>query len=1587
MLINLFRSAFDQIPESIIVESNVSINEALKFDYENSIIAVNGNEVDEDYILRDNDVCTIREFPKATAVGITALTVGITAGTFFVANEIVKAASGKSIGAWIKEGLMKWLAPDASDTAANSAESLESIPQLRGAKNQSNRNKPIPIVLGRHLYTPMFLGTPYTEIGGVDGEDQYYNALYLLGWGKLKVNEVRLGPVSGLAKNAPKAGYPHGVTDGMLEYIKGDRFCDPSYADSNPLLELRQGANSDRLDGEVGLYPQRVVEERLNIELMNIKGNDGVVSRNEPIRFSAKNPQKVQVEITLNNGLISYNDNGVQNASVDIRLEWRDYPRDNDEEGWKEFGRFGTIGGQSPTTYNSATRTTTITRQKAKVMRFIAERSFSWAEIDLAINRTIEIRAIRTNSKNFDDTRTADTVFLTAIRTWCFDNETEVGSNGQKAPQAPMITRLRDQTARLGFRIKATDILQGTLDALNCMVESYAKIWNGTEWSDNEEPTNNPASVALKIMQSPALGRSAYPNYMLDLDSFGEFYEWCEEREYSSNGVLISERRVDELLNAVLSTGRGMRMLNGNRYAVLIDKPRENPVHILNNQNVLEASNHKSFEDLPDGFSIKFINESDGYQETEVYVMADGSSTPKPDSRIESIEILYVTDYKQIVKLGWYLLACRHLRPEIWYRKLSTDGYLLGIGSRVEVQDDTIVVGIGEGAEIKNLVIENGIITEIQTDGVFDVTDATQRYGIKIMQFDGYSKGKVRTIEVPINEPGIYRNFSVNIPLYDTPVPSVGDIISFGIYNRITTSAICFGKKSNEDGTFDVTLIPYQEGIYTTDSGQIPPYQANITTPQGLVPPPAQDHPTLSETIEIARGFAGDSALVLDLSNQFISMRADHEGNILPHTEITSQATLYNGINIASGVLWSLSSMANIVTNDGDLIVTNDGDILTVDIGNISIDQSGLITIHEDYTQPVDRVEVNVLAEYMGVTRTTIMTIQKVRGGANGEAAVIFELQPSVDAVVRNSAGLAAPNELSCKVNRITGSSGIITDDRSKVIQYITSKNPTWTNYSYGDKIPIPSERLNGLIYIEFRLLDGSTIIDIERVPIVQEGQQGRDGTPDTIYIRGTGLNKNASRRLIIRGESIYDNAGRGLRVTAMNRNTLAVVSERIFDTYGAETSAFISHLDTLNNTVFVCITSYDAGWHSVAGGHVILQKLRVFGSNGVIADNQYARTPFAFLGFRGLNQGMALEVMTSPDATANYAEISTNIINGQFSGSGLATTSPAPRYRGLVRRAVDADTGNTGAISTNQGTDLRMNHNDFVMFVGNQIGDWMPPHIYQWNNDTRRWAKIPLPSDGDVSAGWMYIIAANTIEKGEADLDDIGIFSNVFCQALTTTYAFITNLFMQNGILRQGGSIESEEKDASGNPLFKLWANGLFEAMRANISGGISAGGVWNIDGSDKNPNNQGGLWIPGYSTRGRFKNFDLMGQLMFGPSGKPAYVEFNSGYVKRQPQVPHHLHLQFLIHGNYTLTSLNTAIINATGTQPANGCFFPISGKILLQTGISGGSPIYERIWISGARSGTPLTLYGIGENSNTLRTISLNGTTNVIASIAII
>ena len=189
-------------------------------------------------------------------------------------------------------------------------------------------------------------------------------------------------------------------------------------------------------------------------------------------------------------------------------------------------------------------------------------------------------------------------------------------------------------------------------------------------------------------------------------------------------------------------------------------------------------------------------------------------------------------------------------------------------------------------------------------------------------------------------------------------------------------------------------------------------------------------------------------------------------------------------------------------------------------------------------------------------------------------------------------------------------------------------------------------------------------------------GYWGEDGdNAKYIYLRGTGLNNNADRLLNITSNSnrfeTYKN-NRGLVVARINRSTLAVSGITWFDVYGGTSEGtesiantktarakFITYLTNTSMDYFLAVTSYDA----IGITDAMIAKLKEFGlgslEHTVDDDDHGYRNPFAFLGYKGLQQGYALYQLQGTEDNAPYAEVMAYVANGVFMSSKDGDNAP----------------------------------------------------------------------------------------------------------------------------------------------------------------------------------------------------------------------------------------------------------------------------------------------------------------------------------------
>ena len=746
-LVKIIKNPFDiNVEENVIkVKAKTCVKDILGVDPNNIVTYVNGKHVGNDYVLKNGDCCVIRQYPSnETAVTVTLNF--LTFGIYGIADTIVRLTTGDSIYGHAVNGLLENFLPK-SVSVTNDREAITSLPSVRGSKNQSAFGKVVPLILGKTFFTPYNeCKTAYNTISGADGCDQYFHCLYIVGQKDLQIENVSIG-LDVLATNSSHE------TNGALE-ITSTKFpyetIDPDTHEVVPeksyytQLELQCG------EDEVSLFNQKVVQENLSMQIMNVDG------QSEPFyAYSSRYAHKVELEFTFG-GLVGYNSDGSKkNEECKITVE---HSFQGGAEGtWHYAGdsashcEFDFSQATISHSYDSTTHEIKFEGQITKTARYVMTHTPTFSEMEGCQAQTIAYRITRTNAESAD-TNVVDKIYLTAVRTWCYD-ATKSNESGDFVEQAPMIEKVRDKTTRLGFSIKVNANVEKDFDKINLIATSKARIYDNTGWTKELYPTRNPVALALHCMIGDFRERYAYPftevgNYIkceqIDLDNFADMYAVCEAQKdfdplgehhpdnaYYCDGAVLNPTKTVDLVNSILSCCRSFLVMRGKKYGIFMDKAQDYPLLVLNNNNLLSLTYSKNFDEIPDGQRVKYVSAINFYQQDTIDVRPIGSVETEDDI-LENVEYPFITDPYHAKSLSLYQQACKKLRPETVQARVTGEGGMAEIGSLIPIQSDVVLVGIGDGAEIIDLIKSGNTITGIITDGKFTVTDTSNEYGVVI---------------------------------------------------------------------------------------------------------------------------------------------------------------------------------------------------------------------------------------------------------------------------------------------------------------------------------------------------------------------------------------------------------------------------------------------------------------------------------------------------------------------------------------------------------------------------------------------------------------------------------------------------------------------------------------------------------------------------------------------------------------------------------------------------------------------------------------------------------------------------------------
>ena len=237
-----------------------------------------------------------------------------------------------------------------------------------------------------------------------------------------------------------------------------------------------------------------------------------------------------------------------------------------------------------------------------------------------------------------------------------------------------------------------------------------------------------------------------------------------------------------------------------------------------------------------------------------------------------------------------------------------------------------------------------------------------------------------------------------------------------------------------------------------------------------------------------APGKDGESALAADITNEMDSVAMDSGGAVLAQTVLTTRFNMWFGTSRQSLSALTASGAATGVTvscNASTGVVT--------------------ITIAAGTTLTGDKNVIALTGVCSKGERTVQFSVAGVRGGENGNPAVVYSLVTSASEIVKKKDGSYNPTgNITCAVTKNVGGNQS-TPAASEYTLKMKVNGGAEQNYA-----PVASNTVTSSI--EFILYVNGVVVDRETVPLLEDGTNGVSTNSVTEYYLATSAGSGVTR-------------------------------------------------------------------------------------------------------------------------------------------------------------------------------------------------------------------------------------------------------------------------------------------------------------------------------------------------------------------------------------------------------------------------------------------------------------------------------------------
>ena len=519
------------------------------------------------------------------------------------------------------------------------------------------------------------------------------------------------------------------------------------------------------------IYPSRIIEASYYLEL----NNNGTAM--PIVRSTSTGCYLIQVGIMAPNGIYRYDNEDRTSETVSFRIEWR------------------IPDGQWVIAYE---KTVTLNTYKYREMFTITPSGSS--------DGHYEVRVTRTDIQS-DSSTSCDSIYLDCIKSFTKNMATD----DVKPVTSPDDYRL------LSVKLKATDQLNGVIDDINAVCTLQARTWDGlgsgpSHWTIGN--ARNPASAILYLLTDHKVNPSPVDDSIIDWESFEEFFEWCDDNDFTCDTVITGEFTNRQLCEFIASSNLAELRIQCDSISIRIDKAQAGVVQLFTPRNAWDFEMERSFENIPTDLVVKFNDASSGYVEAERLVSAGSDGTISFDVEGEGekqeLEAFGVTSADHAAKLGLLRIKELRSRSRTFTWKSDIEGIVCLPGDVVMIENDNFLLGLGE-ARIKKVYTTITGIKGVMLDMQFRM-EAGGSYGLTIRT----NTGMISSIHV-VTKVGRYCRVEFGTELELDSGIEPGNLCSMGYFTMETHKVLITEMTPDIHRQCSFTGVDYSEEIYSQE--------------------------------------------------------------------------------------------------------------------------------------------------------------------------------------------------------------------------------------------------------------------------------------------------------------------------------------------------------------------------------------------------------------------------------------------------------------------------------------------------------------------------------------------------------------------------------------------------------------------------------------------------------------------------------------------------------------------------------------------------------------------------------------------------